>query len=865
MKLLLPGLAPGLVGVQEVPRPSLRGVPDGFRVERIVYGSDPYGRGLDVVVARYGLPGGPGRGQLHRLVQWRARKTDGPIAVAVAVPDRSFWVYEPSTDPVGDLPEALVERIFVEILGESSGAGSRERLSGLLVRAAGSSPGIDNRGLFATRYLMNALPRATGWLDAVKRARPLLRYRNEELILNLGFRIRKSGPVLMLGRSHSVNEEVVAVILEKGESFDRKSPRFSASPVTHGLTLAREGGLDWLIAIRDSQIRLYSTRPGAGIESRGRTETYFELDLVVLRDDHAAFLYLVFSSAALSAGGSVAGILEGSRNHVTGLGDRLRKRIKGRMMPALSVTVAQALQENEEDPARAYRIALRILFRLLFQAYAEDRGLLPSSDPRYAPLSLKKMARELLARQSYDAHSTALWDRLAVIWKAIDAGNKELGIPAYNGGLFGCDSVLHPEGAALDEMQLEDDIVGPALRELLVDRNERRERPVDFRELSVWEFGTIYEGLLGCAVSRAVTDLGVDSDGAYVPVHTRKPRGVDVAVRAGALYFRDTTGGRKEARTHHTPGFAVRHLLEQTMSPALEAHLERVKELLEDGQSERAAEKFFDFRVADLAMGSGHFLVGAIDYIEAPMSAFLEQHDLPLVQQELERLRAAALAALPAPASGPGPSAIETAALLRRQIARRCVYGVELNPVAVDLARVAVWLHTFVPGLPISGLDHNLVYGDSLTGIEDVDAAVEILDPLSTGDRLSLFRSPVLDVLEQNRALLSQIGRAAEADKAEVQRGAERLQEARKRARSATLLFDTATALRIDGVSDGEISHAGSVTGYSELAGTPDVKQLIRTLAPVHFPALFPEVFQRDNPGFDVVIGNPPWEKVKVD
>jgi len=124
----------------------------------------------------------------------------------------------------------------------------------------------------------------------------------------------------------------------------------------------------------------------------------------------------------------------------------------------------------------------------------------------------------------------------------------------------------------------------------------------------------------------------------------------------------------------------------------------------------KAAEHFFDIRVADIAMGSGHFLVGAIDRIESRLSGFLEQRDskLPRVQQELDRLEQAAMDAFENEDNAPE---IERDQLLRRQVARRCIYGVDLNDEATLLARLSLWIHTFVPGLPLTFLDYNLQTG----------------------------------------------------------------------------------------------------------------------------------------------------------
>ena len=169
-----------------------------------------------------------------------------------------------------------------------------------------------------------------------------------------------------------------------------------------------------------------------------------ELDLAALAESQAAYLQLIFSATALAREGTVAALLAKSRQFATGLGERLRQRIYERVVPGLAVGVAQAL-DRRDSPNRSgglaysYRLSLRILFRLLFQAYAEDRGLLPyGRNSHFDRHSLKKLAIDL-ARESdrgYDPVATTLWSDLQTVWKAIDGGDRGMDIPAYNGGLF---------------------------------------------------------------------------------------------------------------------------------------------------------------------------------------------------------------------------------------------------------------------------------------------------------------------------------------------------------------------------------------------------------------------------------------------
>ncbi len=129
--------------------------------------------------------------------------------------------------------------------------------------------------------------------------------------------------------------------------------------------------------------------------------------------------------------------------------------------------------------------------------------------------------------------------------------------------------------------------------------------------------------------------------------------------------------------------------------PALTAHLEKVADYLNKGDASAAAREFFDFRVADLAMGSGHFLVAAVDKIEALMRTFLTEHAVPGVTEELLRLATVARDALGT--DDVATSEVDEVGLLRRQVARRCIYGLDINPMAVELARLALWITRSYP------------------------------------------------------------------------------------------------------------------------------------------------------------------------
>ncbi|WP_354563290.1 MULTISPECIES: hypothetical protein [unclassified Rhodococcus (in: high G+C Gram-positive bacteria)] len=718
--------------------------------------------------------------------------------------------------------------------------------------------GLTNAGLFASHELRAGVPTRPDWQSEREKGSALLRQRGTDLIRGLGYKVTPHGSSALILTSNDTHR-AVAVLLDDHEVFDRPTARFGAvSPVAQGLAIAQQQGLPWLVVTRGTQIRLYPAKPDVGVGRKGQAETFTELDLALLADDDAAYLPLLFSSDALGSNGSVSAILAASSDHAAALGKRLRDRVYVDVVPQLAVAVANRMRATSEaDLAEAYHRTLVILFRLLFVSYAEDRGLLPyQRNPRYTKKALKTTARELAENPHiiFDPDATDRWDDLLAIWRAVDDGNKEWGVPAYNGGLFASDDV-HPSGRAIATMRMTNAEIGPALRSLVVDTGEDGTfGPVDFRSLSVREFGTIYEGLLESSLSIAPNDLTVDQKtGAYLPA---KPSET-IEVPSGQVYFHNASGSRKASGSYFTKAFAVEHLLDASLEPALTEHLAGVATLLESGDDAQAAEKFFDFRVADLAMGSGHFLVAAIDRIENRFATFLATRPIPEVTEELRRLTLTAQEALGAESLD---IELESRAVLRRQIARRCIYGLDLNLIAVELARLAIWIHTFVPGLPMSSLSHGLVVGNSLTGIATVDEVLDILDPDTSDGTISMFEDQILDELNTARERLLRVARTSEATKKEVREAAKAHAQAMRDAQDVSAIFDAAIATRL-----GLIGRVATPDVAIRAAADPKVAEQVKHLKAAHFPVLFPEVFLRQNPGFDVLLGNPPWEEATVE
>ena len=842
--------------------------PTGASPQWVYTGRDESGLG-PIYVALASISAPPSRETMRALHAAYKGKSNIQLVIG-AVLGNQVWIFGPDEKTEVTEPLALDQgcRQLQSALDEPDAIAAYTRL-GQFRRSLDTTSlvGVTNSGLFASYHIRENVPKRNDWKEACEKSKPLLALRNEHLIKALGFKSEKTAGNALLLSTGTPQSKAVAILLDETEQFDATSARHTGiSPVAFGLNVAARQGVPWLFVLRKDQIRIYPAKDGVGVGQKGQVETYLEIDLAAIDSERAGLLTLIFSADALEPNGTANDLLLGSQLFASQLGSRLRERIYEHVVPQLSKSVAEHLREqgtnlDSEGLSLAYRLTLRILFRLLFQAYAEDRGLLPAGrNEAYDANSLKTIAKRIInTPEEQFGKSKTLWFDLVQVWDAIDEGNETWNVPAYNGGLFGTDPGVHPEGALIEKLGIQDEVLGSVLQHLLLDVSEDGVLgPVDFRSLSVREFGTIYEGLLESSLSVANENLTVDAKGAWVSALKTD----QVFAKKGEVYFHSASGERKATGSYFTPSVIVDHLITRSLDTALDIHLERIRELLLQGNEAEAARCFFDFRVADLAMGSGHFLVAAVDRIEAKMRIFLAEKEtsVPGVNAELNRLAHAAKLALGRDVTAFGD--IEPAALLRRQIARRCIYGLDINPLAVELARLALWIHTFVPGLPMSSLDHGLVCANSLTGVGTIDEALEVLVPGNVSGQISIFENIITDKLHNVRDLLLEVANSDEATKSEIRASANIAKQARDAAEPVKKILDVAVGARLGLIDMRMVFEENSILDAWEI---PELQRALHLLKPAHLPFLFPEVFIRENPGFDVLIGNPPWEKLHIE
>ena len=754
-----------------------------------------------------------------------------------------------------------VERLCAQTLEKKNKSESIKFLSDAIPSLNSNLPGILNEGFLSDHELEKGVKEREDWIEACNKSKEIIGKNEINFLFDLGFESRRLDNLSDI-LSSGEEEIAIKIFLEEGELPQIANSRFNnISPISYSLTKAEKLEIPWIFMFYRNGIRIYSTK-NLGVARRSRVETFIECQPNLLSNLNSGLLWILFSAKALKKDGIIYEVLSNSKRFSVNIAESLRERIYEIIIPKLALGISNArdlINPSKDEIALTYEMALTVLFRLLFIAYAEDRDLLPyKNNQSYKKKSLKQKAIELSKNHQYDQslkNEFHHWNDVCLLWESISEGNRELGIPAYEGTIFACNKEINLAGSEIAKIKVSNEFFEEALRYLLLsETNKKSFSPIDFRSLSVREFGTIYEGLLASELSLAEQNLKTDKKGNYLPAKdNEKP-----LILKGEIYLHDRSGARKSSGSFYTPDFAVEHILDGALETALNDHLKKMSEL---SQAD-CAEQFFNFKVADIAMGSGHFLVAAIDRIERRFAIWLSDNPNPAIQREILYLRTAAKKEL---GDLSDTVVIEDSQLLRRIIARKCIYGVDLNPITVQLARLSIWIHTFVPGLPLSLLDHNLVNGNALVGIDSLDEVRKKFNN-SLG---TLFQVDTEKLIGEAAAPLRKLAKLSDATLRDIKEGRSLLKEALEKIKETEALCDLIIAQPVSEdqslknllFEDWEYLRKNILTSAAFKAA----RKILKPLKVLHFPIAFPEVFLGKSSGFNVILGNPPWEEIKAE
>ena len=621
-----------------------------------------------------------------------------------------------------------------------------------------------------------------------------------------------------------------------------------------GMVLADCGqhGAHWGILVAEGRYRLLQRRPPVG----PATGQHVEIDLRELERKDRLYLGLL-APESLKENGWLTDWVDEAKD----FGEELRKGLEERLIKDALPNIARGLGEylesqgadlsDREQLRQIEEAALTLVFRFMFLLHTEARGYLPIGSVAYRPHSALQLADDSRPdRGPFGRKPTQRWDRLRTLVRMVRTGDRSASVPAYNGSLFSADGF--PGSALLERAEVADVYLAPALAAIAYETHKPDAPGLDYAGLQIGHLGAIYEALLTLRLTRAPEDLAYDAKGdVFRPLRA----GEQPEVTRAQLYYQAETGGRKAGGVFYTRHEFVDHLLNHSLLPALDDHLAEVKKVAQQDPTE-ATRRLFDFSVLDPAMGSAHFLTAALDMIADRIEIFLaEVGGLPGIAPLLSEL---------SQDNGPVVQQPEDGDLLRRLILKRCIYGVDFSPMAVEVANVTLWLASFVPGLALSYLGSNLKCGDALIGVA-APAVVGASDsPLFTGQTV---RNAMEQAAQLQREQASVPDRTPEEVKRSEELGARR-EVATVGLRAAFDLW-TAELLGLGGARHTLELNADVIVERRE---PTEVRQVIAEAAGIaepyrffHWPLEFPNVFHRERPGFDVVVGNPPWNEITVE
>ena len=533
---------------------------------------------------------------------------------------------------------------------------------------------------------------------------------------------------------------------------------------------------------------------------------------------------------------------------------------------AVAAQVPNALLRDVRDAA------LVILYRLLFVLYAEDRGLLPVRDAQYAGYSFRENVRSHVGERmasglSFSASTTKYWGTFDDLCRVIDHGDTHIGLPPYNGGLF--DNARTPMLAGL---RLGDETMAEVVDALSFDGPETGRRYVNYRDLGVRQIGAIYERLLG-------QEFVGDGD---------------------AIRMRPAPFLRKDSTAYYTPDDLVDLVIRETIDPlagarmaafrsavdAMPADADPLAKPLRDNDP---AERLLDLKVCDPAMGSGHFLVGAVDRLtdlaiefSAEAEHLVDGYVSPL-SARIEAVRALIMQNAEESGWTLDSAQLDDRHIVRRMVLKRCVHGVDKNPMAVELAKVSLWLHTFTAGAPLSFLDHHLRCGDSLFGAWVGPA---VADARKAG---GIFVEEPLQRAMGAAEPMREIERLSDAEIAQAHRSADLFDELGAMTAPLDSLLSLLTGFDWLNTKDAGVKAArqfwlsgalgdpvevaeGHLNVDADAAARRIVEQARQIAASerflnweLAFPGVWPDWKDSEGAGgFDAVIGNPPWDRMKL-
>lgn len=741
----------------------------------------------------------------------------------------------------------------------------------------GAERHFTNRGLFSTYFLKERLSEclskrgrvlskeSAGLLSKFEGEFPAVSEKVVSVLEALGYSVEivsKSGFPEYLLRYHGRRLDVCCVVADVEsldvKTGDRVAPSYQA--------VAALKSYSWAILTNGRFWRLYSGRVSSP------STNYFEVDLEGVfseTDPRLAYFVSLFSASSFVVRENVTDVdlvFDEGIKHAQGVEADLRRKVfdgglfLNLVKGVLDFTPSKMYSQEELDRAKA--LALKLLYRFLFVLYAESRGLLPVENAKYREFSLEFLRPRLSAFEK-EPEGSGVWEVVRTLFGMINKGDVDANLPQYDGALF-------EEDPDLDGIVVKNKFLVAALRDLM----ESEGKGIDYQNLGVRHLGSLYEALLEYSVRQARQPLVMYKeeilDAKFAEDLKQKPIGF---VEKGELYLSVRGLARKGTGSYYTPDAIVNFLVKKGLEPHFKAREEQFKADLarlppaskpRDLELEKKCnEDLLGLKVVDPAMGSGHFLVAVVNEITQWIINLLREYpDAPLMR-EIEEFRRSIIEEQRKRGVRLDKDLLTDDVILKRMVMKRCVYGVDINPLAVELAKVSLWLDSFTIGTPLTFLDHHIRCGDSLIGLWMENIAPKVFDTTLekwTGEVSAVGVSLVEAVVMPADLTVEQVAQSREAYEA-----------ARAKTESLRILLDILCASVIDPELGAKLPKNLRLIEETYRkrekpkwwADVEKALELAEKYRFFHWELEFPDAFTKDRRGFDLIVMNPPWDAVK--
>lgn len=633
---------------------------------------------------------------------------------------------------------------------------------------------------------------------------------------------------------------------------------------------------------------------------------FYAVDLLELLDHPEAdfrYFYAFFRREAFAEGGFLAQVSRESVLYAEQLSDKLETQV----FSALEAVAQGFLDYRLNDLAEAledfpietlqtlYSQSLVLLYRLMFLFYAESRAILPINESNpyfnmgYRKNSLQQMvhkvANSIDAGELGDVLKAGRYQDLLDLFNWIDKGYERVGLLPYNGRLFSNENYPFLARNKVGEYYMNHAL--DLLARVPHPTDPRQRVMVDYRDLDVRHLGSIYEKLLDFELDVAAENLMLDGD-QYQPFN-----GVGQPFkRKGEVYLRavdSANNERKATGSYYTPDYITRFIIDRSLRPLLEEIVGQYATFDEqdgwkipaDTNVHALREAILAINILDPAIGSGHFLVDVTAYLAEWLR---DLHIAPIDHESAE----------------------DELLYWKRQVVTNCIYGVDINPLAVELAKLALWLVTVGRGKPLSFLDHHLRVGNSLVGVRFAELGVKWDLPRPTRSKKAVAQAQI-PLIEDDQSFTVDVGHSVNfiheieaiipdsiddvKDQERLYKDmAEQLAPYRQLAdiwtsryfgfTSGQFEWDTIRAYVMHHNAASNDEDAEAAAGTAIINGNKRILDAVATADRLakehhffHWDLMFPEIFftpdgkPKPDAGFDVVVGNPPYvrqERIKA-